>query len=142
MIRAVLDTNIFVSALLQPQGPPAQVFLLAVSGSAIQLCVSGEIYAEYEEVIRRPRLKRSQSEINNALEAVRQKGFWVRPSTRVHACADPDDNIFLECAVAAQAEYLVIGNLKDFPSIWTGTRIVTARQFLETISEIQDQPGF
>ncbi len=45
MTRAVIDTNIFVSALLQPQGLPAQVFLLAVGGSAVQLCISGEIDA-------------------------------------------------------------------------------------------------
>ncbi|HMD95932.1 MAG TPA: putative toxin-antitoxin system toxin component, PIN family [Terriglobia bacterium] len=50
MIRVVLDTNTIVSALLQPLGPPAQIFLLAIGGS-IQMCVSGSIYAEYEEVI-------------------------------------------------------------------------------------------
>lgn len=53
MIRVVLDTNIVVSALLQPLGPPAQVFVLATNG-AIQLCMSGNVYAEYEDVIRRP----------------------------------------------------------------------------------------
>lgn len=57
MILVVIDTNIFVSALLQPLGPPAQVFLLAVGGS-IQLCTSGAVYAAYEEVIRRPRFRR------------------------------------------------------------------------------------
>ncbi|HLJ29727.1 MAG TPA: PIN domain-containing protein [Candidatus Angelobacter sp.] len=45
MTRAVIDTNIFVSAMLQSQGPPAQVFLLAIAGNAVQLCVSGEIHA-------------------------------------------------------------------------------------------------
>ena len=49
--RVVLDTNIIVSALLQPLGPPAQIFLLAMSGS-LQLCMSGGIYTEYEEVIK------------------------------------------------------------------------------------------
>jgi putative PIN family toxin of toxin-antitoxin system len=57
MIRVVIDTNILVSALLQPSGLPAQVFVLALGGS-IQLCVSGEVYAEYEEVISRPRFQR------------------------------------------------------------------------------------
>ncbi len=42
MIRVVLDTNIVVSALLQPLGPPAQVLMPALSGS-IQLCVSGSV---------------------------------------------------------------------------------------------------
>lgn len=142
MIRVVLDTNIFVSALLQPQGIPAQIFLLAITGTAIQLCLSGDIYAEYEEVIRRPRLNRSQSQIESALKTVREEGFWVRPNTKVLACADPDDNIFLECAEASHAHYLVTGNLKDFPSTWSGTRIISARQLLEAISEIQEQSGF
>jgi putative PIN family toxin of toxin-antitoxin system len=54
VIRVVLDTNVIVSALLQPLGAPAAVFLLVAAG-AVQLCVSGNIYAEYEEVIHRRR---------------------------------------------------------------------------------------
>jgi predicted nucleic acid-binding protein len=56
MIRVVLDTNILVSALLQPKGPPARVFLLTLAAAPrpLQLCVSAGIYAEYEEVIARP----------------------------------------------------------------------------------------
>ena len=103
MIRVVIDTNIIVSALLQPLGPPAQVFLLALSGS-IQLCITGEVYAEYEEVIRRPRFHRDESVIIAALDSIREKGFWVRPTETVRACADPDDDIFLECAQAPKKQ--------------------------------------
>ena len=138
MIRVVLDTNIVVSALLQPLGPPAQVFLLTVSGS-IQLCVSGKVYAEYEDVIRRPRLRRDESVITATLHSVREKGLWVRPTEAVRACADPDDDIFLECAQAARAAYIVTGNIRDFPASWRDTRIVTARRFLEILSgEIEE----
>jgi putative PIN family toxin of toxin-antitoxin system len=98
MIRVVIDTNIIVSALLQPLGPPAQVFALVVGG-AVQLCVSGAIYAEYEEVIRRPRFRRSENIIAAALDTIREKALWVRPTELVQACADPDDNIFLEWVV-------------------------------------------
>jgi predicted nucleic acid-binding protein len=56
MIRLVLDTNVLISALLTPQGPPTQVFLMTMVQPDTQLCVSGDVYAEYEEVIRRPRL--------------------------------------------------------------------------------------
>jgi hypothetical protein len=41
--RVVLDTNVIVSALLQPLGPPSQIFLLAISG-LLQLCMSGSVY--------------------------------------------------------------------------------------------------
>lgn len=71
MIRVVLDTNIIVSALLHPLGPPAQVLMLALGGS-IQLCVSGSIYAEYEEVISRPRFQRREEIIGGALHAIRE----------------------------------------------------------------------
>jgi len=75
MIRVVLDTNILVSALLQPQGLPARIFLMTLAGPEAQLCVSGDIYAEYEEVIRRPKFKRSEVVIEQALRAIRQTGF-------------------------------------------------------------------
>lgn len=120
MIRVVLDTNIIVSALLQPLGPPAQVFLLAL-GETVQMCVSGGMYAEYEEVIRRPRLHRTEETILSALETIRMKAFWVKPSDTVRACSDPDDDVFLECAQASGASYLVTGNVRDFPLRWVGT---------------------
>ena len=133
MIRAVFDTNIIVSALLQPLGPPAQIFVLALGGS-IQMCISGSIYAEYEEVISRPRFRRSEDIIAAALRTIREKSLWVRPTEAIRACSDADDDIFLECAHAAQANYLVTGNIKHFPTSWSGTRIVTARRLLSIIS--------
>jgi putative PIN family toxin of toxin-antitoxin system len=99
----------------------------------MQLCVSGDIYAEYEEVIRRPQFNRSDSEIEGTLRTVRERGLWIRPTEKVRACSDSDDDIFLECAQAADAHYLVTGNLKHFPSTWATTQIVTARQFLDAV---------
>jgi putative PIN family toxin of toxin-antitoxin system len=133
MIRVVLDTNIIVSALLQPLGPPAQVFEL-VLGDALQLCVTGSIYTEYEEVISRPRFQRTDETIVQALRTIRDKGYWVRPVESVRACLDPDDDIFLECAVAAAADYLVTGNLKHFPASFGDTRVITARWLLDILA--------
>jgi len=78
MIRIVLDTNILVSALLNSKGPPAEVFLLTVLEPDMQLCVSGDIYAEYEEVIRRPQFNRSDSEIEGTLRTVRESACLFR----------------------------------------------------------------
>jgi uncharacterized protein len=133
MIRVVFDTNIIVSALLQPLGPSAQLLLLALNGS-IRLCVTGSIYAEYEEVISRPRFQRSPEIIAGALEAIRETSFWVRPTESVKACSDPDDDIFLDCAEAAEANYLVTGNIKHFPLSWASTRIVPPRLLLDHLS--------
>jgi putative PIN family toxin of toxin-antitoxin system len=131
MIRVVLDTNIIVSALLQPIGPSAQIFVLALGQATVQLCVSGAVYAEYEEVISRPRFRRDQGTIDETLRAIREKGIWVRPTERIRACSDPDDDIFLECATAAEADYLATGNFKHFPVAWGKTKIVTPRHLLD-----------
>jgi putative PIN family toxin of toxin-antitoxin system len=82
MIRIILDTNVLVSALLSPQGAPAQVFQMAMLEPDVQLCVCGQIFAEYEDVIRRSRLNRSDSEIKATLRAIREKGFWIKPSEK------------------------------------------------------------
>ncbi len=134
MIRVVLDTNVIVSALLQPLGPPAQVLLLA-TGGLIQLCVSGRTYAEYEAVIRRPRFDRDESVIAAMLTTIREQSLWVRPAASVTACLDPDDDMFLECAQEGRADYLVTGNLKHFPESWLDTRIVNPRRFLDSIRQ-------
>jgi putative PIN family toxin of toxin-antitoxin system len=105
---------------------------LAIGGS-LQLCVSEKIYAEYEEVISRPRFQRPEHVIAATLQTIRDNSFWVRPTEAIRACADPDDDMFLECARAGQADYLVTGNLKHFPASWQSTRIVTAKALLENI---------
>lgn len=133
MTRVVLDTNILVSALLQPLGPSAQLLLLVLTGS-IRLCLTGSIYAEYEDVISRPRFQRSTEVIGGTLEAIRKSSPWVRPEQSVSVCSDPDDDIFLECAQAAEADYLVTGNLKHFPSSWVGTQVVSPRWLLDQLS--------
>lgn len=130
MTKVVLDTNVIVSALLQTLGPSSRILLLALDRS-IQMCVSGEIYAEYEEVIRRPRFRMSDYTIESFLRSVREHGLWVRPTARIQACADPDDDIFLECAQSAAAAYLITGNTKDFPPAWPPTEIVTPRYFVD-----------
>ncbi len=132
MIRVVIDTNILVSALLQPEGPPAAVFMLVLSGD-VQLCVSDAILAEYDEVIRRPRFKRSADVIEGTLQSIRKLGHWVTPSVRVEECTDPDDNMFLECAQDAEADYVVTGNQRHFPERWKKTKVVSARELIEIL---------
>ena len=132
MIWVILDTNIIVSALLQPLGPSAQILILALGG-ALKLCVSGEIYTEYEEVISRPRFARDPAVIAATLQSIREKAFWVKPSNRLQVCVDPDDNVFLECAEEARASYLVTGNVRHFPPSWKDTAVITPRRMLEIL---------
>src|ERR1700682_5680091 len=106
MIRVVIDTNILVCALLQPEALPAAVLMLTLSGEA-QLCVSDAVFAQCKEVIRRPHLKRPPDVIEGTLQSIRKLGHWVKPRVSVAECTDPDDNVFLECAEAAEADYVV-----------------------------------
>jgi uncharacterized protein len=140
MIRVVIDTNILVSALLQPEGPPAAVLLFALSGE-VQLCVSDAVFAEYEDVIRRPRFKRPADVIEGTLQSIRKLGHWVEPNVRVEECTDPDDNVFLECAQAGQTDYLVTGNQRHFPDRWKATKVVGARELIEILLEQEGRPG-
>jgi uncharacterized protein len=132
-LRVVLDTNIIVSALLQPLGMPAQVFSLAAT-NVVRMCVTDAIFSEYDEVIRRPRFKRSLKEIDAALQTIRANSVWVTPGLKVAVCSDPDDDMLLERAQAAEAHHLITGNLRHFPNVWHGARIVTARQFPEIVA--------
>jgi predicted nucleic acid-binding protein len=94
--------------------------------------------AEYEVVSSRPRLKIAPSKVKIALAQIRAAGLFISPKTRVTAAVDPDDNIFLECAAAAKARYLVTGNQGDFPpEAWENVRIVTARHFLGDFADWQ-----
>lgn len=111
------------------------MFLLAL-GNTVQMCLSGSIFAEYEEVLRRPRFRFTEATIRSALETIRVNAYWVRPAESVRVCSDPDDDIFLECCQASSAGYLVTGNLSDFPIQWLGPRVVSPRSFLE-ITAIQ-----
>jgi predicted nucleic acid-binding protein len=49
---------------------------------------------------------------------------------RVQVCKNPDDDIFIECADAARADYLITGNLQHFPAFWKSTKVITAREFV------------
>jgi putative PIN family toxin of toxin-antitoxin system len=54
--RIVVDTNVMVSALLSPTGKPAQV-LEYISSGRMQICLNAQIFAEYVDVLFRPKLK-------------------------------------------------------------------------------------
>jgi putative PIN family toxin of toxin-antitoxin system len=137
MIRVVIDTNVLVSALLTSGGLPEAVIDLAISGE-VQWFASESVLAEYEEVLKRPRLAIDSGKAVDAMTRIRAIVSVVSPSIRVAAASDPDDNQFLECAEAAQANYLVTGNIRHFPEVWKETRIVTPREFIDAWTAVPD----
>jgi len=133
MIQVVIDTNIVVSANLVDAGPSAAIFRLALS-QKIQMCVSPAVLAEYEEVLRRPRLKFAAAKIDNTLARVRSSARLVRPTTTLTISPHDSDNRFYECAEAAAADYIITGNTRDFSQDHAPTRIITPRNFIEQIA--------
>jgi predicted nucleic acid-binding protein len=136
MIRVVLDTNVVVSALLQPQSAPSRAFLMTIAGTMVQLCVSGDVCAEYEEVIQRPKFNRSEAVIEQTLRAIRQNGLWVSPPKRCGSVPIPTMTFSWSVLKRHALTILLSGNLKDFPVKWAQTQIVTPRQFLDAMARI------
>lgn len=134
MNRVVLDTNIIVSALLVPAGTQASVLLLAFRGD-IALYLSAPVLAEYEEVLRRPRFKLQPRHIETALRDIRKVGRLVEPTHPLSISPHESDNRFLECAEAAEADYLVTGNTRHFPQTHKQTKIITGRRLLDILAE-------
>ncbi|HKO04529.1 MAG TPA: putative toxin-antitoxin system toxin component, PIN family [Candidatus Acidoferrales bacterium] len=128
-LRLVLDTNIVVSAALKPDGLQRTVLLLAMTPPA-RLYVTALILSEYREVLVRPEFRIRKGLRRQFLQLMKNRAHEVSPSRRLEETSDPDDNMFLECAEAARADYLVTGNLRHFPRYWRQTKVITSREFL------------
>jgi putative PIN family toxin of toxin-antitoxin system len=114
-MKIVLDTNVVVSGLLQARGNPAQVLALVLSG-AVQICHDERILAEYAEVLARPRFKFDPKRVREVLSKIETDGLAFDASKEFNLdLPDPDDEPFLAVALAASADFLVTGNLADYP---------------------------
>jgi uncharacterized protein len=132
-LRLVIDTNIVVSAALKPEGLQRTVLLLAITKPA-RLYVSDAIMAEYQELLARPRMNIRKGVRQQLLQLIRNRAYRVTPKLRLQVTADPDDNVFLECADAARADYLVTGNVRHFPKFWKKTKVITSREFISIVA--------
>jgi uncharacterized protein len=81
-------------------------------------------------VLVRPELRIRKGVRLRFLQLIRNSGHMVKPSHRIEAAIDPDDNVSLECADAGRADYLITGNQRHFPKFWKNTKIITAREFI------------
>ena len=105
MIRAVIDTNVVVSGLLSPAGNEALI-LLAIHQGLVQPCFSEEILDEYAAVLARPKFAFPPDEIAAVLTMFRRQGELFVPAVSAVTSSDPGDTKFLQCAGAAQADYI------------------------------------
>ncbi|MDR2605760.1 MAG: putative toxin-antitoxin system toxin component, PIN family [Oscillospiraceae bacterium] len=113
MSKIVLDTNVLVSALLTPAGNPAKIYRMFLIG-VIPLVLSDGIYAEYRDVLFRPRLRFPSDAVGTILAAIRQYGETIVPIVSSIEMVDEDDRVFYDTAKTAGA-YLITGNTKHYP---------------------------
>ncbi len=137
-MRVVLDTVIFVRALINPKGSWGR--LLFEHADEYVIVLSPEIVKEILDVINRPELHRRFPEMAELprMDLVLSKleeAEVVEPLERVEVCRDPKDNKFFECAVAARADYIVSED-RDILDVkeYRGIRMVSAAEFLTIIS--------
>ncbi len=132
-LRLVIDTNVVISAALKPEGLQRTVLLLAMTKPA-RWYVSKEIMSEYAAVLARPELNIRRGLRQQLMQLIRNHTHVVTPSRLAQLTFDPDDNIFLECADAARADYLLTGNQRHFPKFWKNTKIISSSEFLSVIA--------
>ena len=131
-MRVVLDTNIFVSAVL---GGSLGVVMDEWKAGKFILVISGVIAGEYLEVINRPKFKISAREAATTTDYLFKTAEFVTPLETITAVkADPSDDKFLEAALEGKADCIVSGDehllaLKSF----RGIPIITARKFIERL---------
>ena len=130
----VLDTNCLLQAL--PSNSPFHKIWTEVVDGSICLCVNTDILEEYEEVLAR---KTTPEIARNIVDALANLSTTVFQNTYVHfelLPADSDDNKFVDCAVASDAEYIVTNDkhfnpLKEIP--WPKVEIIKIAEFIKLI---------
>lgn len=137
MTRVVVDTNVFISSFFG--GNPREIIDLWKSGRLV-LCLSPPIVDEYVEVLRRMGLQ-SEPELEELLSLF-ANGFHVLFTAKTPTLniveKDPDDNKFIECAVALDSEFIISGDravqeIKNYMSI----KIQSPKQFLDDFRNLK-----
>lgn len=134
MHRAVLDTNIYVSSVFWEMGNPHKIIEKAIEGKT-EIFISNEILKEIEKVLKRD-FEESEDFIQEQINLIKGYSEIVEGTEKVDVVKDdPDDNIIIECAMTANAEFIVSGdrhllNLKEY----AGIKIITPKEFIDILN--------
>lgn len=135
MLRVTPDVNILVSGTLFRGGASGEI-LAAWQEERLALVTCETIVAQYEDVLRSPRIQRKYKFVNNhtvaaSAAALRTYSILAEPVNVPRVCRDPDDDVVLACAVTGQADYVISGD-QDLLVLNTheGIPILTPRAFV------------
>jgi len=137
---ALLDTNVWVSAFLKPNGPPGQV-VAAWGHDEFSVVTSLLQLSEIAEVLTRPRLVRRfgypRRDAETFVRLIAARATVVQIFGELKICRDPDDDEILEAAIRGKSQYLVTRDddlKRDLDLVKmarrNGVRVVSVRQFL------------
>ena len=133
-MRAVLDANVYVSALLTQGGNAKQIIDMLEDG-AFELAISEPILDEIRRVLSYPHLvkthRKSDQDVEDYVELLRQNAILIAPQVRLDVSVDESDNRYIECAVEGAADVLVTGDKKHLLPIkaYQGVQIISPAVF-------------
>jgi putative PIN family toxin of toxin-antitoxin system len=107
-VRVVFDTNIYISAFAIPGGNAEDAYLKAIQGQ-FELFTSVAILTETARVLQ-TKFDWAEDRTRHAIQEISQTATVLRPRPTLHVLKDEPDNRILECAIAAQAEWIVSGD--------------------------------
>ncbi|MGF1615051.1 MAG: putative toxin-antitoxin system toxin component, PIN family [Gammaproteobacteria bacterium] len=130
-MRIVIDCNVLVSAALS-RSTCRQV--LNEVARAHTLCYSHETLHEFLRVSKYTYIKPYFPRVQKIVKTMLRVGIEVIPSPQSIDLPDPDDAVYVQTALTAQADILITGNLKHFPfESYEGVRILSPRAFLSLV---------
>lgn len=133
MVKAVVDTNVFISGLLVKRSLPRKIFIL-FKEKKFELVISPLIFAEILRTLNKPKIRKlvSLDECKELIVFLETTATFVFPKERISLSRDPEDNIILECALAGKADKIVTGDI-DLLSLksFRGISIITPKEFLK-----------
>jgi uncharacterized protein len=112
-MRAVIDTNILVRALIERAGT-VRPLLTALDAGLYTVILSLPLLAELRDVLSRPRMGHrygiDNTDIDDLVLLLLRNGEVVAPTRAIRVCRDPRDDMFLEAAVEGEADVVVSGD--------------------------------
>ena len=134
--RIVLDTNNLISGVFFERGNEARVLEEALAGR-VRLLASLETLDEFQETVSKPKFQLSPSEVLAVFQLIVSTcEIILAPRKAQVKCRDPDDQKFLDCAVAGRAQFLVTGDRDLLTMRRVGrTKIVTAAELITILKD-------
>lgn len=110
-MKVVIDTNVFISGIFW-KGPPRKI-LLEWQLNKFQMILSAAILNEYRRVVDEMSSRYGTIDVDDLFEVVGLNSILVQPIRFTRpVCKDPNDDMFLEAAISAEAKYIVTGDKK------------------------------